>query len=261
MKTKAGDSKFINFFKGFTFIELVISITIVAVLSVLWFVSYSKNLEDSRDSQRKSELSWVASGLKLHKTKRWEFPMPWNKFNITNIWYISAYQWKLDENLIISTIDKIPLDPFVNIPYTYSITSNKQEFQLVASLENNWINKSLIIGNYKTVSKNILPTIVLAMTYSWSVEVNSWIVIWATNRTKFIFDNSIHNLPYTFTYPFAPYTDGISFTGLVSEASSTWWQNSDYRSCFEIIGDWKFIGTWEYQINSWWTLISSGCTF
>jgi prepilin-type N-terminal cleavage/methylation domain-containing protein len=43
--------------KGFTFVELVVSITIISILSVLGFVSYSKNLEDARDSQRKSELS------------------------------------------------------------------------------------------------------------------------------------------------------------------------------------------------------------
>lgn len=246
--------------RWFTFIELVISITIVAILSVLGFVSYSKNLEDSRDSQRKSELSWVAAWLKLHKTKRWEYPTPWNKFNITNSWYLSAIQWRLDENIIISTIDKIPLDPFIEVPYVFSVSRSKQEFQLSATLENNWINKSLLLWDYKTVSKNILPSIVLAATFSGNLEINSLIGSWAVNRTKFIFDWTIHNLPYTFSYPFAPYTDNTSFTWLMSDVNIVWWQNSDYRSCFEISDDWKNIWSWEYQVNSWWVMINSWCT-
>lgn len=245
--------------KGFTFIELVISITIVAILSVLWFVSYSKNLEDSRDSQRRSELSWVASWLKLHKTKRWEYPTPWSNYNITNIWNLAAIQGKLDENIIISTIDKIPLDPFIDIPYTYSITKNKQEFQLAASLENNWTNKAFVLWNYKTVSRNILPTIILAITSTSPVEVNSWTSDWLTNRTKFVLDNWNHNLPYTFSYPFSPFSDGTTFTWIIDDVNVIL-KSSDYRSCFEISDDWKNIWTWEYQINSWWTLVNTGCT-
>lgn len=186
--------------------------------------------------------------------------MPWNKFDITNNSTLVAYQWKLNENLIISTIDKIPIDPFVNVPYTFSITKNKQEFQLAATLENNWINKVLTIGNYKTVSKNILPTIILAMTTSWSAEINKSLPIWDTNRTKFVFDNSVHNLPYALTYPYAPYTDWATFSWLLDEAYLTWWQNSDYRSCQEIKDDWKFIWNWEYQVNVSGVLINTWCT-
>lgn len=245
-------------FKAFTFIELVISITIVAILSVLWFVSYSKNLEDSRDSQRRSELSWVASWLKVHKTKRWDYPTPWANFNILNSWSIVATQWKLDENIIISTVDKIPLDPYINIPYTYSVSKNKREFHISATLENNWMNKAFLIWDYKTVSKNVLPTISIAISSSTWVEINSWSVVWAVNRTKFILNNSAHNIPYTFVYPFAPYSDNPTYTSLLSDINVIW-QNSDYRSCFEIIDDGKFIGTWEYQINSWWVMVNSWC--
>lgn len=251
--------KTINSTKWFTFIELVISITIVAILSVLGFVSYSKNLEDSRDSQRRSELSWVASWLKLHKTKRWEYPTPWSSFDITNSWYVSATQWKLDENIIISTIDKIPLDPFIGIPYTFSVSRNKQEFQLAWTLENNWMNKAILMGDYKTVSKNILPTIVLAISSSTPVEIKDWIWLWATNRTKFVFDSTIHNLPYTFIYPHSPYSDSTTFSWLIDDTNIVWWQNSDYRSCFEINEDGKNIWTGEYQINSWGIMTNTWC--
>lgn len=249
---------FINL-RAFTFIELVISITIVSILSVLGFVSYSKNLEDSRDSQRISELWWVSAWLKLHKSKRWEYPTPWSKYNITNSWYVSAIQWKLDENLIISTIDKIPLDPFVEVPYTFSISRNNQEFQLAATLENNGYNKAYLQGDYKSVSKNVLPTIVLAISSSTWVEINSAIGSWSVNRTKFVFSNTTHNLPYTFTYPFSPYSDNTAFTWLISDVNIIW-KSSDYRTCFEISDDWKNIGSWEYQINSGWVIANINCS-
>ncbi len=244
--------------KGFTFIELVISITIVAILSVLGFVSYSKNLEDSRDSQRKSELSWVASWLKLHKTKRSEYPTPSSNFNITSSWYLVAVQWKLEESIIISTIDRIPFDPFIKIPYTFSISRNKHEFQLAATLENNWMNTAYLLWDFKTVTKNILPSIVLAIA-SWTwVEISSWVGAWSVNRTLFVLDHSIHNLPYTFNYPYSPYTDNTSFTWLITDINVVL-KNSDYRSCFEITDDWKNTWTWEYQINSWWTMVNTWC--
>ncbi len=255
MKIKISNSN-----KGFTFVELIVSITIISILSVLGFVSYSKNLEDSRDSQRKSELSWVAAWLKQQKIKRWEYPVPWSYFNITNSWYIVAIQWKLDENIIISTVEKIPLDPFVNVPYIFSVSKNKQEFQLASTLENNWVSKAFLLWDYKSVSKNILPTITLAISSITDVEIN--VLVWsgAENRTKFIFDWTTHNLPYTFNDSLTSYSDGISFSWLIDDINISWWQNSDYRSCLEISDDWKFIGTWEYQINSWWTLVNTGCT-
>ncbi len=255
MKIKISNSN-----KGFTFVELIVSITIISILSVLGFVSYSKNLEDSRDSQRKSELSWVAAWLKQQKTKRWEYPVPWSYFNITNSWYIVAIQWKLDENIIISTVEKIPLDPFVNVPYIFSVSKNKQEFQLASTLENNWVSKAFLLWDYKSVSKNIIPTITIAISSITDVEIN--VLVWsgAENRTKFIFDWTTHNLPYTFNDSLTSYSDGISFSWLIDDINISWWQNSDYRSCLEISDDWKFIGTWEYQINSWWTLVNTGCT-
>jgi len=45
-------------------------------------------------------------------------------------------QGKLSKDVSLNTIDKIPYDPKLNIPYTYSITANKQEFEIAMTLEN-----------------------------------------------------------------------------------------------------------------------------
>ncbi len=257
MKTNIFSKKYLVWF---TFIELIISMTIIIILSTLWFSSYSEHLENSRDSERKSDISWVSSSLKLHKTKRWALPLPWSSFAILNNSYTWAIQWKLDETLIITTIDRIPKDPFVNIPYIYSVTRNKQEFQLAATIENNWKNVAYLAWDYKSVSKNILPTLILAISPTWSVEIKDWIWAWSTNRTKFVIDNWSHNLPYIFNSPYLPYSDSTSFTWILLDPTIRYSQNSDYRNCNEILSAWKNIWAWEYQVNNYWTLQNTTCT-
>jgi hypothetical protein len=63
----------------------------------------------------------------------------------------------------LSTAETLALDPDLDTPYIYSTTRNKQEYQIAMSLENNDSPIALLQGSYKSVSKNILPTIVLAL--------------------------------------------------------------------------------------------------
>ena len=65
----------------------------------------------------------------------------------------------------------------------------------------------------------------------------------------------MHNLPYSFTPPYLPYSDGTDFDTLLSEVESigNFWQNNDFRNCTEISEAWKLIiplttTAFEYQI-------------
>lgn len=251
--------KFLKTKNWFTFVELITTITIIAILSTIWFVTYYKNIENSRDSQRKTELSWLASWLKQYKTKRWEYPQINSWFNILNNWNTVAKQWLFDKDIVISTVEEIPKDPYINQYYIYSTTSNSQEFELWGTLENNWINKAFLIWDYKSVSKDILPTIILAIKGTTDIEIADWVWEWSINRTKFVFSNWSHNLVYSMINPYLPVSDWTNFTSLIWDSEVEWWQNSDYINCTEIIENSKFIWTWQYQINSWWTLTDVTC--
>ncbi|MDF1682375.1 MAG: hypothetical protein P1U46_01015 [Patescibacteria group bacterium] len=48
------------------------------------------------------------------------------------------------------------------MPYFYSVTKTKQEFEMAATLENEDNPIALVNGTYKSVSRNILPSIILA---------------------------------------------------------------------------------------------------
>jgi len=255
---------------AFTIVELIVVVTIISILWAIWFWAYSSNIADSRDSQRKSDLAQVESALKIYKQKRWYYPIPWDNFNITYSWTTVAYEWRLNENTHINTLEKLPLDPKIKQAYFYSTTKNKQEFELSATVENGDLSQAILVWNYKTVSKNILPSITLA-TYpaiNSNVEIKAWLGNGDTNRNLFVYNWQENNLVYSFDDPFEPISDWTEdFIWSLQKAISTknFWQNSDYRNCVEISEAWKIIipltaSQFEYQIiSSNWALTNTWC--
>ncbi len=256
--------------KAFTLVELITVMIILTILSWIWFSSYVWYISNARDTQRKSDLLQINSALKLYKQKKWFFWFPWDYFNITYDSNIVAMQWKLNTNVHIDSIDSLPIDPKTKWYYTYSITKNKQEFMLAWTLENSNFNTALISWNYTSVSKNILPTILIA---TWAIanstiEIMSSDPVWVVNRNLFIYNNQEHNLPYDFTKPYDSYSDWTSFDDLLTEAEefNYFWQNTDFRNCIEIEEAWKLIipldsNPFEYQIiSNTWALVNTWCT-
>lgn len=240
----------------FTFIELVVATTILIILTTLWFYSYSEYLVEARDTQRKTDFATISSSLKLYKQKRGVYPLPGNTFNILTGSIEVAKQGFLDTNVTLTTLDSIPLDPYAKVHYFYSVTSNKTEFELAWTLENNGNNIAILEGTYKTVAKNVLPSIMLAVTSSVSVDISL-----AGNASKFILNKGNHNLPYDLETK-APYSDGTDLPTLLGDEKILLWQNTDYTSCVEIQNASKNIGNGEYQIlNSSGALTNTWCVF
>jgi len=253
--------------KGFTLVELIVTVTIVSILSTIWFVSLGWYLSYSRDTERKAELSQLSAALKIFKKDKWSYPIPSEYFSIINSWSIVAWQWKMWKTVWLSTIEEIPIDPKINIPYLYSISSNKQEYQLAGSLENyDWDNEiALVLGSYKSVAKKILPGLILA--YDWttwdSLEIHDWIWNGSNNRKLFIYNSQSKNMPYSFT-TLKPTTTSPDFDVLLSEAEAKnfFYQNSSFKTCDEIYEAGKSIWDWDYELRTdTWSLTSSGCTF
>lgn len=244
---------------GFTLVELVVVITILAILSTVWFVYFSDNITSARDSKRLTDISTIETALRSYKQKRGSLPLPWNSFNILNSWSWVAIQWKLDKNVRLSTLDTLPVDPKLNIWYSYSITAKKQEFELGATFEAQEPPKAIVSWDYKSVSKNVLPSILLAHD-SWDIEINSGSTLWAENRKLFIFNEVIYNLPYTFDWTGEPYSQWVDFDDLILKAEeNNYWQNSDFMSCEEIYNANKSIWDWQYQYINGWALEDINC--
>ncbi len=247
--------------QAFTLAELVVVISILAILSTVSFIYFADNISATRDTKRLSDIASVEIALKAYKQRKWSFPFPWNSFNILNNSTSIALQWKLDKNVRLSNLESLPLDPKLNKPYTYSITKTKQEFEISATLENEEHPQALLSWNYKSVSKNVLPSISLAHTWSGNhIEIHSGVLDWANNRKLFLFNDLSYNLPYTFKWTWEPYSKWVDFLILLTEAESyNYWQNSDFRSCLDIYKANKSIGPWQYQYLTWWTLQNIDC--
>ena len=124
--------------------------------------------------------------LKSHKQKEGSYPLPMNPINITNSGTI-IYEGVLANGIISNILSNIPKDPRTNSGYWYSTTTNRQQFQIALTLENTDTPKALVKGDYKSVMKNLFPTLLLAVTANTDVN---------TNTQKFILDGGTFNLPY-----------------------------------------------------------------
>ncbi len=60
--------------KGFTLIELIVSVTIIMVMTMLAVVSYSGTNTRARDSRRKADLEKVRMALELYRQQNDGYP-------------------------------------------------------------------------------------------------------------------------------------------------------------------------------------------
>jgi len=153
------------------------------------------------------------------------------------------------------------------------VVTNKQEAQVALTLENWDFPMALLDWDYKTVSKNILPSIVLATWATSSVEIHTWVLDWSSNRNLFILD-WWKNLPYNITKPNDVFYAWENIDDVLAWWNVKFWQNSDYRTCDEISEAAKFIhNIWSeqyqiaddtgYLVNTWciirWMALDSNC--
>ena len=122
--------------KAFTLVELIVVITILAVLWTIAFVSFQWYAASSRDSVRITDLKNIDKVLKL-KVTAWEtLLLPEQALKITASWTTLSYQWNMSEKLLNHYgITNGWLDPLDNIPYTYSVNENRNKYQLLWFLE------------------------------------------------------------------------------------------------------------------------------
>ena len=76
----------------FTLVELIVVVTILAILWTIWFVSYNWYLAWVRDTNRTSQLVSIHDWLELYRTRK-DLPQPDNSVEVKNWSEILWYQW------------------------------------------------------------------------------------------------------------------------------------------------------------------------
>jgi len=124
----------LSFYKlsWFTIPELVIAITILAILSTIGFVSYLWYGSQTRDVVRLSDINNIEKVLSLQKMDRWTYPVATDAVDVTYSGALVWSQWVFWAESAAET-GKIfweLKDPKYWNQYSYSISSNKKEYQL-----------------------------------------------------------------------------------------------------------------------------------
>jgi len=117
---------------AFTIPEMLVAITILTILSTIGFISFTGYTSQSRDVVRLSDINSIEKVLSLQKLDRWTFPVATNAVDVTYSGALVWSQWEFWDESVAET-GKIfweLKDPKYGNQYSYSISSNKKEYQL-----------------------------------------------------------------------------------------------------------------------------------
>lgn len=91
---------------GFTFVELLVSVTIIAVLMGAAIVSYSGTNQKSRDAKRQADMQTIRAALEICRANTGTYPA-----NVTT-------RVQCSDGTI--TLSSTPVDPRTSAVYTYT---------------------------------------------------------------------------------------------------------------------------------------------
>jgi len=106
---------------GFTIVELLIVIVVIAILAAISIVAYSGIQQRARDTERMAELSSLQKALEIYHAEKGGYPLCGSTSgpNLTPILTSgTAYDCLVDE-LVPSYISAIPADPTNSGSYVY----------------------------------------------------------------------------------------------------------------------------------------------
>lgn len=123
---------------AFTLVELIVVITILAILATVWFISLTGYATESRDAKRISDISTLNKWLQVYQTRNSIVPEPSETKTILSSGSINLItQWYAGESVLWNIRVSDAKDPKDNVFYTYSTNANYTKYQLMGLLENN----------------------------------------------------------------------------------------------------------------------------
>ncbi len=144
--------------QAFTLVELIVVITILAILGTIGFISLQGYSVSARESARISDLATIQRSLEFFQTIEGYYPDPTDFITIS---YSGSLAWKQgvfwdDTRNIVTRISEVPTDPLLGTPYAYSTTNTRSEYELGAISEspllsfNPITNQANAINSYYT---------------------------------------------------------------------------------------------------------------
>jgi len=252
--------------KAFTLVELIVVITILAILWTIAFISLQWYSRDARDWTRISDIKSTEVWLELFSIKVWKYPVPDNSVAYT-WWSAVITQGILWEWVTRNTkLNKIVVDPLTKANYVYSTFWNWRYYQLAADVEN--LQASIVSqANAATPTSSLvrwnytfdptLPSIILvpsSVTSSWIFDKN---VCFVLNWWKNTLNNCVEKKSQMDLLSFEP--NLVAYWDMESVFSS-WW--TDYlKDLSWNWAYWKFNGGVFINNNLTWGILGKGISF
>ena len=111
--------------KGFTLVELLVSITIIGILANIGLATFTSAQAKSRDVKRKAHLKQLADAFEAYYNDYGQYP------DDADI----AFDQVFTDGKTIYMV-KLPKDPTQGLTYEYLPAADNKSFQLYARLEN-----------------------------------------------------------------------------------------------------------------------------
>ncbi|AHB42029.1 Type II secretion system protein G [Candidatus Saccharibacteria bacterium RAAC3_TM7_1] len=98
--------------KGFTIVELLIVIVVIAILAAITMVAYNGIQQRARDAQRKSDITALVKALEIYYINNGSYPLSSGSTSINSSWSTTAdSSWQNLVNQLTPYISSVPKDP------------------------------------------------------------------------------------------------------------------------------------------------------
>ena len=123
---------------AFTLVELLVVMTIVAIISTLGSIYIFGHFADSRDAVRITDISNIEKTLNVYYSSEWNYPTPDLAVDLMYNWSVAWTQGVFGSG-VTKTMkvfgSEVPSDPNYNVWYAYSVANRESEFQIAGVLE------------------------------------------------------------------------------------------------------------------------------
>lgn len=196
--------------RAFTLVELIIVITILAILATIWFISFQNYTKDARDWNRLATVANIQKWLDIYALQSTKYPEPnwivlsWslNNQELTRVWII----W--EEIAKIIKISGKTTDPLIWKNYIYWVSADNKYYQIAMIMENLNSNNNILNNTYANNSSyksKVVWNYNYPLKYNWKIRtLPSLLFTWnwwdlSSNWIYFIINNW-KNLPYSINW-------------------------------------------------------------
>lgn len=155
--------------KSFTMVELIIVVWIVSILWVIAVMTMTQWVSKWKDTKRIADIQTILWALETKINTDMTYPIPDNYIEIYASWNLIWYQWNVWTTLSKTIwLTDMPIDPETWTYYVYSLTKNKDKYQLMAFLDQ---------STWTWVALNMMDK-TLASINTWKIPYIKWNQIW-----------------------------------------------------------------------------------